>query len=156
MERKHHLFHMKISKLKSEDYEEKFNFPEVATDRIFMLQFKKSIHFFLSPKGRIKRAPFLLGEFLIVFSWFVLVNEDKMSDSATYLNFLIVVFVLAIVWIHWVLTIKRLHDVNLSGWFSVINSVPIINLLFILFLSFKGSVEPNKYGENISAEKQKN
>ena len=138
------------------DYAGKFNFQEVITDRIFMLQFKKSIHFFFSPKGRIKRLPFLFGELLIVFAWLVVVNEDKMSDSAAHLNFLIVVFILTAVWIHWVLTIKRLHDVNLSGWFSVINSVPIINLLFILFLLFKGSVEPNKYGENVSLEKPKN
>ena len=121
-----------------------------------MLQFKNLVNFFLSPKGRIKRLPFLFGETpTIGIAWLILMNEDIMNTFDAYLIFLFLGFVLIIAWIHWALIIKRLHDVNLSGWFSAIYLIPIINFLFLLFLLFKGSVEPNKYGERVSEEKQK-
>ena len=39
-----------------------------------------------------------------------------------------------------ILNIKRLRDINLSGWFSLITFIPFISILFEIFLCFKGSV----------------
>ncbi len=43
--------------------------------------------------------------------------------------------------------VKRLHDLNLSAWFFWISIVPIVNILFGLYVLFgRGTVGPNKYG----------
>lgn len=44
-------------------------------------------------------------------------------------------------------TIRRLNDMNRSGWFSLVLLIPIINLIFILALWFiKGTDGENDYG----------
>lgn len=43
-------------------------------------------------------------------------------------------------------TIKRLHDIDFSGWFSILLFVPFLNLVFILYLLLKsGNPSINKY-----------
>lgn len=43
--------------------------------------------------------------------------------------------------------IRRLNDINLSGWLSILILVPVINLILILFLLFKpGTPDANQYG----------
>ena len=45
------------------------------------------------------------------------------------------------------LNIRRLHDLNYSGWFAIIAFIPIINLAIGLMLTFiPGTPGPNKYG----------
>ena len=42
---------------------------------------------------------------------------------------------------------KRLHDLNMSGWYQLLFCVPLIGLLFILFVAFQpGTAGPNNYG----------
>jgi uncharacterized membrane protein YhaH (DUF805 family) len=44
-------------------------------------------------------------------------------------------------------SIRRLHDIGLSGWFWLIIGIPVINFLFLLFLALKkGQDRENKYG----------
>ncbi len=46
-----------------------------------------------------------------------------------------------------VLGIRRLHDMNLSGWFILLALVPIVNILFSLALLFwPGTPGANRYG----------
>ena len=40
-----------------------------------------------------------------------------------------------------ILKIKRLNDINLSGWFSLITFIPFISVLFEIFLCLKGSAK---------------
>lgn len=55
------------------------------------------------------------------------------------------------------LLIRRLHDTNRSGWFTLLFLIPFANfILMLIFLtedSFKGK---NKWGENPKAKKQEN
>lgn len=45
------------------------------------------------------------------------------------------------------LSVRRLHDIGLSGWFWLIIAIPIINFFFLLFLALKrGENKENKYG----------
>lgn len=45
------------------------------------------------------------------------------------------------------LLIRRLHDLNRSGWWALIMLIPFVNLLFAIYiLFFKGTEGPNKYG----------
>ena len=45
------------------------------------------------------------------------------------------------------LGIRRLHDLNKSGWFMLLLLVPLINLVFVLYMYLApGQVGANKYG----------
>jgi len=52
-----------------------------------------------------------------------------------------------------VLCIKRLHDLNMSGWTSFLVMIPLVNLLFIAYLCLKeGDFGSNRYGEALDYE----
>lgn len=43
--------------------------------------------------------------------------------------------------------IKRLHDLDKSGWLYLIGLIPIVNIFFAIYLiAFKGTAGDNKYG----------
>jgi len=43
-------------------------------------------------------------------------------------------------------TIKRLHDINMSGWFILLNFIPLFGVLFGLYVTLKpGTKGPNKF-----------
>lgn len=47
-----------------------------------------------------------------------------------------------------IILIRRLHDLDLSGWWCLLVFVPIANLIFILYLIFKpGTDSDNRFGE---------
>lgn len=46
-----------------------------------------------------------------------------------------------------ILTIRRLHDIGLSGWVVLISLIPFLGFLLVLFLLFKrGEPLTNRYG----------
>jgi hypothetical protein len=45
--------------------------------------------------------------------------------------------------------IKRLHDINLSGWYWLLGFMPLINIAFGLYATLKdGTPGPNRFGED--------
>lgn len=45
--------------------------------------------------------------------------------------------------------VRRLHDLDLSGWWMLLMLVPLVNIFFALYmLFFKGTDGPNQYGED--------
>jgi hypothetical protein len=43
--------------------------------------------------------------------------------------------------------VKRLHDVDKSGWFLLLALIPIVNFILGLYMLFAdGTVGPNRYG----------
>ncbi len=47
------------------------------------------------------------------------------------------------------LNIRRMHDMNKSGWWLLLVFVPFINLLFVLYMFFaKGTQGSNRFGAN--------
>lgn len=47
----------------------------------------------------------------------------------------------------WALYVRRLHDLDTSGWWSLLSLLHIIGGFFIIFLAFmQGSPEKNYYG----------
>ena len=45
--------------------------------------------------------------------------------------------------------VRRLHDVNKSGWFILLILLPVIGWIWLLVLLFtEGTVGPNQYGED--------
>jgi len=47
------------------------------------------------------------------------------------------------------ITVKRLHDIDMSGWYYFVFLIPLINVIFGLILLFKkGTQGTNRYGED--------
>ena len=52
---------------------------------------------------------------------------------------------LALIYMNFALSVRRLHDIGYSGWYAPLSYIPLINLFF-LYLTVKPSVPDNKYG----------
>ena len=51
------------------------------------------------------------------------------------------------------IAVRRLHDINKSGWFLLLPFIPIIGLVYIIYLLAKpGDVGDNQYGSPVSYE----
>jgi uncharacterized membrane protein YhaH (DUF805 family) len=95
-----------------------------------------------SINGRISRGPFWLI-YLILFAVtaaLVLFIETKTTNNPV----LALLVLVLLVWIAICVTVKRLHDIDASGWLSI--PVVLIPIAVILVGSFPGTVGPNQYG----------
>lgn len=45
-------------------------------------------------------------------------------------------------------SVRRLHDINLSGWFMLLALVPGGNLALLVMVCLPGTIVPNQYGSN--------
>jgi len=51
-------------------------------------------------------------------------------------------------WISLATAVKRWHDMDRSGWMALLNAIPVLNAIALLYLAFKpGSDGPNRYGD---------
>lgn len=62
----------------------------------------------------------------------------------------------AMIWLVWLallipniaVGVRRLHDINMSGWWYLINLVPLLGaLVFFVFTLMPGNPHPNRFGE---------
>jgi uncharacterized membrane protein YhaH (DUF805 family) len=118
-----------------------------------------------SVKGRFSRYSFLAWNLILNIA-ILLVVIVVMGVTGGVANFLTVqdpnavmafytsgagLILLAILFISFIVTIiffiRRLHDINMSGWWALLIVLPIVNLIFGLFvLVKKGTEGPNSYG----------
>ena len=74
-------------------------------------------------------------------------NGSAHSDTSGGLLIIICVYSLVSIVPNIMLTIRRLHDLDKSGWFYLILMIPYVNFIFALYVIFApGTVGPNKYG----------
>ncbi|UAX41279.1 DUF805 domain-containing protein [Pasteurella canis] len=50
---------------------------------------------------------------------------------------------------------RRLHDINYSGWWVLLNIIPIGSLLVLIFCGFKGTSGSNRFGQDPKAHELK-
>jgi uncharacterized membrane protein YhaH (DUF805 family) len=103
---------------------------------------------FFSPKGRLGRKNYFIRFLLLSITGGILSVVSEGSNEGTIIVFLslitIVCSIFAIIQV-----VKRLHDINMSGWYWLLFFIPLINLIFGLYLLFKdGTYGANKYGED--------
>ncbi|HOZ51564.1 MAG TPA: FAD-binding protein [Chitinophagaceae bacterium] len=94
---------------------------------------------------RISRLTYWVASIFIWSSFYILYNTlEHISNSATYFIYPILFWTLVAV------AIKRLHDINRSGYWLWLIIIPVIGpLVLIYFLGFKkGTHSRNKYGNN--------
>ncbi len=105
---------------------------------------------FFSFENRIKRSTFwkiTIPVFLISFG-FSIVFEAEGNPPGLLLSIAGLILGVPLIWVLYATYIKRLHDLGKSGWYALVVLIPLINLLFILYLGFvPGNTCVNKYGE---------
>ncbi|WP_081403361.1 DUF805 domain-containing protein [Acinetobacter equi] len=119
-----------------------------------------------SPQGRISRATYIAWSLiaaiisliilLILSSAFLsadissldLQNSEEISTFLNSVSFIQLPIYIIGYYFLIIFTIKRLHDLNLTGWLSLLLFIPLINFFFGLYLFFaKGNISSNKFGE---------
>ncbi|MDD4856028.1 MAG: DUF805 domain-containing protein [Sulfuricurvum sp.] len=112
-------------------------------------------------KGRMGRRPFIISLFAIIAVFFaelvfIAFLPDPLSLSAAarqvwtwgIFPFALTVNILAAL-AGICAQIRRLHDINMTGWLVLLGIVPFVNaLLFVLLVFKKGDAGDNKYGAN--------
>lgn len=105
--------------------------------------------------GRAKRSEFWYFALLLVIcdgvmeSWTNIgwrsITDGYRLDS---LDYVVGVYILGTIIPRFSALVRRLHDVNKSGWFMLIVVLPYIGVLILLyFLVKKGTAGPNRFGD---------
>ncbi len=83
--------------------------------------------------------------FIVSFSIEVVDNYYSSSDFPRMAITFPIVFIVWQLSAFWLIK-RRLHDLNLSAWWTILYIVPVINVMFQFFLSLKsGTIWENKY-----------
>lgn len=120
---------------------------------------------FYSANGRFNRSRYLVYSFLMIIPGIIigiiaafmmpgLIDSDPDAIAQLFSGgflFLMVPLIIALAVLAIIFMIKRLHDINLSGWWSiaflVLSAIPVIGMLAYLFLYLKpGDTETNRFG----------
>ena len=103
--------------------------------------------------GRARRREywmFFLFNMLIAFP-LALVDAAMMSDSDGF-GFLYPLYSLAVMLPAFAVYVRRLHDINKSGWWCLIGLVPLIGaIVLLLWLVRDGTQGPNRFGPDPKA-----
>jgi uncharacterized membrane protein YhaH (DUF805 family) len=61
---------------------------------------------------------------------------------------------LVIGWPGIAISVKRYHDRNKSGWWVLINLIPVVGILWTVVENglLRGSVGPNRFGEDLTGK----
>ena len=121
--------------------------------KYFILAFKNWNKF----NGRANRSEywyFVLFYFLIVIILYYVdisflgynpMNPTSLGGTQIIFNLLVLIPSLSV-------TVRRLHDVNKSGWNMLWNLLPIIGTIYIIYLNIlKGGIEDNSFGSPSNA-----
>jgi len=101
---------------------------------------------FFSSRGRLRRSSYLGRAILLGIPAGIasVIIQDTYDDTAIGWCAIVMIICSILIFIQF---IKRLHDINLSGWYSLINLIPYVGGFFGLIVLFiDGTKGPNKYG----------
>ena len=111
--------------------------------------------YFLSPSGRIGRGKWWLGQLFIIvililgfMSVGVSLDPNDKEKVALVPLLILLTMVVAVIWFNLVITIKRYHDRNKSGWWYFFGFIPLIGPIwqFIELGFLSGDVDDNEFG----------
>lgn len=94
-----------------------------------------------STQGRVNRRPYFFAGLLVGG-----ISEARKLVPDDYIILYLPVILIAL-YAAFALGIKRCHDRDRTGWFMLVNFIPVVCLWPIIELTFfKGTDGPNKYG----------
>jgi uncharacterized membrane protein YhaH (DUF805 family) len=101
-----------------------------------------------SSKWRINRAPFWIYSIIINIVLYWIMYSILVSWNSSLMTYWMLLYI-PIMWISLMLIIKRLHDLDKSGWMSLLLFIPIANIyIFIITAFFKWTTWTNKFWED--------
>ncbi len=103
-------------------------------------------------KGRASRREYIIRTILLPLFFIIIDLNLKYLDNTKSWFFLITACLfLIVIWIlmlqYFPLAVRRLHDLNLSGFCVIVSFVPFGLLLMLLLIFKKGTDGVNDYGE---------
>ncbi|WP_052417453.1 DUF805 domain-containing protein [Cellvibrio mixtus] len=105
---------------------------------------------FFSPSSRINRLRYWAHSMLFtlaVIGLFIVVGLIAAFASQTLAIGLGIIIYIAMIVFSFILVIQRLHDLNKTGWMSLLLIIPLANIyLLVLLIFFKGTEGRNNYG----------
>lgn len=115
-------------------------------------------------KGRATRSEYwwpLFINVLIVaplsFCGGIFQGSDDLQVLANIAIGLAALYVLAVAIPSWSVSVRRLHDLNYSGWLLLVTFIPFLgwffNIIILLLFFFEGTKGPNKYGADPNASR---
>ncbi len=105
---------------------------------------------FFNPASRINRLRYWAHGFLVALAFYAIIAVAALlsySVSPMIGVPIIAAAYIALIVFSFILVIQRLHDLNKSGWMSLLMLVPFANIyLAVLIIFFKGTPGRNNYG----------
>lgn len=108
--------------------------------------------------NRLNRQRFFgygLLQAILVIVLFSIVIIELLSGGNSLALFLPILGVVSVVgiWMNLCLSVKRLHDLDKSGWYFLVYLIPIVGSFFIFYLWFAKGIEgDNQYGPDPLAQ----
>ena len=105
----------------------------------------KSLKFkeFIMIKGRMARLPFLGFRILSA----ILLRLFSAAGNSSGVEALLFILLIAIIWVDIYSSVKRLHDIDASGWWAILMLIPLVNFFLGIVLLFrKGTNGENRFG----------
>ncbi|MED4402480.1 DUF805 domain-containing protein [Metabacillus fastidiosus] len=99
-------------------------------------------------EGRARRKEYWMFYLINAIISIILITAERATDTFFFslLNFL---YALAILLPSLAVAVRRLHDTGRSGWWFLINLIPIIGaIVFLIFTCLDSESNSNKYGPN--------
>lgn len=109
---------------------------------------------FFTSKGRLNRKSYIYRSIFLSLVLGIIQGILELATAAIEaLELLFAVMILVLCIFGFVAGImmlaRRLHDLDKSGWWMLLLCVPLVNILFYIYiLFFKGTEGPNQYGED--------
>ena len=99
--------------------------------------------------GRLEFVRFILLFFIIILAIpSVIVVMDLYTEETSILFSFLTLPLIILVILSVLITIRRLHDIDCTGWWFFIKIIPLVNVIFYAVLLFKKGTEGNnKYGD---------
>jgi len=114
----------------------------------YLMVWKKSADF----SGRSRRKEYWMFFFfnnLIAFMLFIPGLILRHSWIGTIGFVLYIIYLLAIVVPSLAVSVRRLHDIGISGWLFLIILIPVVGpLILLVMMALEGNPGPNKYGSD--------
>ena len=111
-----------------------------------------------SLKGRATRSEWLLWRLIRILVYLVIKTfEDLIKSKELPPAFYLILVIISIItlWINISFDVRRLHDIDFSGWWILLNFIPFVSLSFFFFLAIKkGTHGPNSFGADPLQQKQ--
>lgn len=102
--------------------------------------------------GRARRKEYWMFALIQGIVWAILYVLMLTSDSSLIAG-IFIVFVLATLVPSLAVVVRRLHDIERSGWFYFISFIPVVGPIILLVWSCKaGTTGDNRYGADPKAE----